>query len=319
MSVHAVSWAFRQKVGDAGAKLVLIKLADQANDRGECFPSQRTLAEECEMSRRTVQRKLELLYELGLVSAEQRTRSTGGSTSLLYTVGPVRQIDAPPGVTGDVPPAPLVSHHEPPDEPSSPADAGEGAAVAPPARDDLWDLLEEKFGRVAAKTNAHARRNKAVADLRRLEATPDEVRYAIDAWSRRFVGATLTDIALATHFPQLRPSPDSTPAEAPMKIDPSVQLEVAASALRFRLKQGVCGECGVGGGNHVDGCLEARETPRRAYRRFVEEHAADPVFPLDEIAAVVASWTDLDDVDRQELLELAERIRERRDDEQEAA
>lgn len=117
MSVHVSSWAWRQEVGDAGAKLVLLRLADQANDQGECFPSHRKLAVECEMSRRTVQRKLELLYELGFVSSERRMRPTGGKTSNGYRVGPMRQPDASRCVTGDAGDASLVTQHEPSLEP----------------------------------------------------------------------------------------------------------------------------------------------------------------------------------------------------------
>lgn len=51
------------------------------------------------------------------------------------------------------------------------------------------------------------------------------------------------------------------------------------------------------------------ETPEQARARWVSRKAADPEFPLDEIAAVVHAWDDVDDVERQELLEQAETIR----------
>lgn len=46
---------------------MLLKLADQANDYGECWPAQRTIARECGMSRATVQRKLDELKDRGLL------------------------------------------------------------------------------------------------------------------------------------------------------------------------------------------------------------------------------------------------------------
>jgi hypothetical protein len=49
----------------------------------------------------------------------------------------------------------------------------------------------------------------------------------------------------------------------------------------------------------------AAETSRQAYERWIDETAD---LPLDEIAAVVATWDDLDDVERQELLERAETL-----------
>ena len=142
-----MSWAWRQETGDAGAKLVLVKLADQANDAGECFPSHRTLAKECEMSRRTVQRKLELLYEHGFVSAEQRMRKQGGKTSLLYTVGPMRQVDASRCVTGDAGDASMVTQHEPSLEPIDPSDALTSQRTS--EEHQVRDLIGRSLGAVA--------------------------------------------------------------------------------------------------------------------------------------------------------------------------
>ena len=313
MSVHAVSWAFRQKVGDAGAKLVLIKLADQANDRGECWPSQRTLADECEMSPRTVQRKLELLYALKLVASEQRTRENGSASTLLYKLTPVRQSDAPPHDTGDVPPTTPVSYPEPSLEPTSPSEDGEGDADAPRDRDEIWDFLEETFGSVGTdrRAQAHQKRNKACADLKRLGATPDALRHALVAWPQKFPGATVTDIALATHYPQLTTGyVQPVEREEPEPIDEAAVARAAvnraASEISRRLRQGVCSECSIGGGKHTADCTQARETPRRAYRRFIEETAD---FPLADVEAVIATWSDVDDVERQEFRDLAEQIR----------
>jgi hypothetical protein len=51
------------------------------------------------------------------------------------------------------------------------------------------------------------------------------------------------------------------------------------------------------------------ETARQAYERWIDEKSADAGFPLDEIAATVATWDDLDDVDREELLQRAATLR----------
>ena len=147
MSVHVSAWAWKQTVGDAGAKLLLLKLADQANDSGECFPSHRSLAMECEMSRRTVQRKLELLYELGLVVAEPRMRATGGKTSLLYVLGPMRQIGASRCVTGDAGDASLLTQQEPSLEPIDPSDALTSHGTS--EEHQVRDLIGRSLGAVA--------------------------------------------------------------------------------------------------------------------------------------------------------------------------
>src|SRR5690554_3278240 len=56
MSFQAMAWAVKQKVGNATGKAILLMLANYADERGECFPSQETLAGECECSIATVAR-----------------------------------------------------------------------------------------------------------------------------------------------------------------------------------------------------------------------------------------------------------------------
>lgn len=70
-------------------------------------------------------------------------------------------------------------------------------------RDEIWDALEAEFGRVADGTSAHGCRNKAVSDLRRLGATPESIAAAVRSWPDWFENATLTDAALAKHYPRL--------------------------------------------------------------------------------------------------------------------
>lgn len=81
MSIQAVGWAINQKIGDATAKLILIALADFADEIGQCWPAQATLAERAECSIDTVQRKLKRLKSL--VSVTQRN-TAGGRSSNVY-------------------------------------------------------------------------------------------------------------------------------------------------------------------------------------------------------------------------------------------
>lgn len=107
MSVHVSSRVWKTEVGDFGAKLVLLKLADNANDHGEAFPGRRRLATECEMSERTVDRKLELLERKGLIEKAAHHDPTGRQTSNRYKlVGVVlsdRSSDGYRGVVADAP------------------------------------------------------------------------------------------------------------------------------------------------------------------------------------------------------------------------
>ena len=74
MAITAIAWALKVKTGSPTAKLVLIKLADNADDGGRCFPSHRHIQDQCELSRSAIQRNIEKLEKMGLVSIERRMR-----------------------------------------------------------------------------------------------------------------------------------------------------------------------------------------------------------------------------------------------------
>jgi DNA-binding MarR family transcriptional regulator len=68
MSHAATNWAIRQKGLKPATKVVLWFLSDCHNGHtGQCNPRQDTLADECEMSRSTVNLHLAKLEELGLI------------------------------------------------------------------------------------------------------------------------------------------------------------------------------------------------------------------------------------------------------------
>ena len=61
MSFRLAVEAFDARVGNPLRKLVLLKLADQANDEGLCWPSYETIAKACEVDRRSVIRHIKKL------------------------------------------------------------------------------------------------------------------------------------------------------------------------------------------------------------------------------------------------------------------
>lgn len=61
------TWARDQQTGDPVTKLLLIVLAERANDHGVCWPSQDRLAKDMEVSTRTVRRHTERLLAVGLI------------------------------------------------------------------------------------------------------------------------------------------------------------------------------------------------------------------------------------------------------------
>lgn len=125
------------KVGNSLRKLVLIKLADNANDKGECWPSYQHIADQCECSKSAVRSHIDALEEMGLIKRENRlgVNNGKGNTSNVYylsldaTLMPLKSTGvcremAPPMPADGTPPMPAdgtrTSHSfEPVTEPNS--------------------------------------------------------------------------------------------------------------------------------------------------------------------------------------------------------
>lgn len=65
---------------------VYIYLLDRANKDGECWPAIPTIALELKLSQSTVRRALRDLRKAKLIETEQRYRTKGGKSSLLYKI-----------------------------------------------------------------------------------------------------------------------------------------------------------------------------------------------------------------------------------------
>ena len=61
-----------------------MKLADQANDDGVCWPSKRTLARDLEVTDRSIVKWARMLQEIGLLEIRERRRENGSQASNLY-------------------------------------------------------------------------------------------------------------------------------------------------------------------------------------------------------------------------------------------
>lgn len=70
------------EVGNPARKLVLLKLADNANDDGVCFPSYQYIADKCEMSKRSAISHIDDLIKMGFVTKKARKNKDGSSTNL---------------------------------------------------------------------------------------------------------------------------------------------------------------------------------------------------------------------------------------------
>jgi biotin operon repressor len=74
MSIRAIFWAFETECPTPSCKLVLLKLADNANDDGECFPSRPYLARHTGLSESSVRGCIKKLAESGLLAIIPRQR-----------------------------------------------------------------------------------------------------------------------------------------------------------------------------------------------------------------------------------------------------
>lgn len=166
-------------------KMVLLCLADFANDRGECWPSVDTIAGKCSCSDRTVQKAIKNLRAWGLLKL---TTSPGKSHS--YAINPrisfTPEDNSPPkncakGVKNIHPrgegrsPKPSKNHQEP-SEVKSPASDDTPLTVEEVVED--WNGLAAELDLPAVRTITPARRRAFKARLREY---PD-----IADWQRAF-------------------------------------------------------------------------------------------------------------------------------------
>ena len=101
MSIHMISQAWKTQVSSLAAKLVLLKLADNASDEGKAWPHIDTIAAETGLARSSVFRALDELEKSGLVERHR------GRNEVIY------QIQKSHSETSTSPTVrPQKSHHE---------------------------------------------------------------------------------------------------------------------------------------------------------------------------------------------------------------
>ena len=111
MSMTLMAKAMAIKTGNPIRKLVLIKLADNANDSGECWPSYKHIADHCECSKSAVRDHINALISMGLLVKENRpgVKNGKGNASNLYCMNldnpmPPKSIAPMPSESIGVPP-----------------------------------------------------------------------------------------------------------------------------------------------------------------------------------------------------------------------
>lgn len=85
MSIKAMNWAWEQPLPPV-PKLILMALADNADDHGYCWPKMKTIAAKCSTSERTIQRTIKTLLTAGMLKKDARFDANGRQVSNGYTL-----------------------------------------------------------------------------------------------------------------------------------------------------------------------------------------------------------------------------------------
>lgn len=266
MSVRVMNEVWEQAMDLSGSRLlVMLALADWANDEGVCWPSVRTLAHKARIDRATAYRVLADLEAEGYIE-----RSSRPGHSSLFRVHPVLEQGSHPatgasdlggshpatggsqdatggvasGHTGGRTGA-TQNHQEPPAEPpGNRAPSDDGAAqlslvplpqpeVSAQRRkpDHVWEavLFVSGVDGSAIPKSARGAYNRAVADLKAVGATPEEVVRRAAIYRAKWPEVSLTPTALARRWAECEQYVPSSPAHALRQ-----QAEADAVAERLR-------------------------------------------------------------------------------------
>jgi biotin operon repressor len=172
--MQLMAYAMSLKVGNPLRKLVLLKLADNANDKGECFPSYQHIADQCEISRRAVMGHIQALEKAGYLKIKRRKNGKENQSNVFYLTlkkggesdalggselsAPPSERNAPPSESaalgGSESGSPITSHSfEPVIEPTPlpPNSADKMDAVASANPDGLAGVIGDAQKRTTAK------------------------------------------------------------------------------------------------------------------------------------------------------------------------
>lgn len=232
MSVQAISLALALRGVSPSEKLLLLTLANYADERMRCWPSQRRLAEDTCLTDRTVRSLLAALEDRKIISRVSRERNDGSRATDIVTLhfnvevtsgGVAEMISAPPeidaGGTGkDFRGVPemvsALTTFEPSSEPS------EEPSNTTRAFDAFWREYPEKVGKGAARI-AYSKALKRIGTQNAEAVILEGVRAAneqSDKWRRGIVPNPATWLNQDRWNDEHRQQPD--PRHAP----PSAKL-----------------------------------------------------------------------------------------------
>lgn len=194
MSVQWLAWAFQHAEATGGPRLVLLSLANHADESGVCWPSIDTLAREARLSRRRVEQALRELVRSGVVLRQVNgapVTGHGGYRPNLYRLvkNPVElstpQDDLAPAESSP-PDGSAPAHSSGPDE-TGPADS----RMSGPD-DSSTQARTNRPGKPSIEPSKNRQKNNhsssspttALALVTEISTTPavDEVTVVFEAW-----------------------------------------------------------------------------------------------------------------------------------------
>ena len=92
MSIEYMTKVFKTNLKPT-PKLVLLTMADYANDDGKLFPSLKSLSEKASVGKSTLALILNVFEKLNIIKRVKRKRANGSDTSTLYTIQNLNKID----------------------------------------------------------------------------------------------------------------------------------------------------------------------------------------------------------------------------------
>ena len=87
MSVDATRWAWDAPVKSSAQRLILLSLADRAGEDHTCYPSNKRLADDTVLNLKTVQKAVNELIEMGLISDTGERKGNTKQVRVLQLIG----------------------------------------------------------------------------------------------------------------------------------------------------------------------------------------------------------------------------------------
>ena len=266
MSIKVTNWVWARSESRNGARLVMLALADRADDEGRAWPSVEDLCERTRLSRRAVQKGIAELVRIGELKVEQgggrhqrnryriipKLRTSDAVTHqeprTSDAVSPKKQRTLVPETANFATETANFEHEnsvdsapEPPLEPpTEPSTEPTPLPPAQPLADRMRDAWWEKYGRTTAQSKRDVRR--AIATALENGNPPNEVWAAcqtlgdlskpITGGTLQFAFAELRKPSNVIALPTGQPRPSTTDQRVQAAIEMGRRMQAKANAAR---------------------------------------------------------------------------------------